>query len=154
MACGDQHGGDPRGQAFSQRNMMRRVRSARVRVAEAQGAEHDPVGDQWDDERRLGGEFLVDACRCAPLCADGVVEAEARAQHRFRCSDDTGNGARKIVAADRAGRHQRAHIRAELPGAMGGRDAAQRARGDDMHEVEVRETRECAAGSSVDHALW
>ena len=67
MGRGSERGGNPRRQAFGQRHVLRAVRSAGVRVAEAHRAQHFVVADDRDDERGGGRQLALQSGGGAPV---------------------------------------------------------------------------------------
>lgn len=152
MARGDEHGGQTRRQPFSEGHLVPGVRPARVRVAEAQGAQHHAVAHQWNHQRGGRRELAMQPCHRAPGRRI-VIVINGGAEHRLARADDAGDGAHQIVAADRPRGDERAHVAGEARGAVARRHASQRAGSRDVHQAEVAEAGQCFARRTVDNPL-
>ena len=131
--------------------MLRAVRPAGVRVAEAQRAQYLAVADDRDDQRRGRRQFLLKPGGGAAMRAV-VVAVDLAAERRLFRAHDKGDGARKIVATNAVGADEGAHVAGEQPRAVGGRDAAKRAGGGgaDVNKAEISEARERSPGRALE----
>lgn len=130
---------------------MRRVRSAGLRVAEAQRADDVAVAQDRDNE---GGGWcelpLQLRQRAAP--AGVFFRIDRGPQARLARPHDERDGAGEVIAPDRASGNQRAHLARNLAGAVRGRHTSKRAGGDDVHEIEIGKARQRFACGAIDHA--
>jgi len=151
MRGGHQHAGDARRETLSERHLTPRMRSARVRVAETQRPEDGTLVEERHDQRRRRGE--PPECQRAGRRTLRLVMMNIRSKRRPARPDDTGHGARQVVASDPRG-DDRAHVAGERGPAILGPDAPQRPlRCRHMNETVICQTGEGRAGSLVDNAL-
>jgi hypothetical protein len=152
MGCGCECGGNPHRQALGRRHVLWTVRSAGMRVAEAQCAQHLVAADDRDDERGRGRQFPVQSGGGA-AAGTVVVTVDPGAQRRLARSHDERDGAGEVVAPDAGAGDQRTHVAGELTDTMRGSDAAKCARGGNMDKTEVREPGEGLPSRALERAL-
>jgi len=151
MGRGSQRGGNPRRQAFRQRHVLRAVRSAGVRVAEAHRAQHLVVSDDRNHERRGRRQLSLQSGGGAPIAV--VIAVDFGALRRLARSHDERDRAGEVVAPDAMGGDQRAHVAGQVASSMRRRDAAKRAGGRDVDKAEVGEPWERVPSRAIDRAL-
>jgi hypothetical protein len=139
MRCGGQGRANPCRQALGQRHVLRAVRPAGVRVAEAQRPNHLVVAHDRNDERRRRGESALQHCRRAAARAL-IVAVNAAAQRGLARAHDGSGSAGEVVAPDRPRADHGAHLAGEFARAVPGGDAPERSWRGDVYEVEVGET--------------
>jgi hypothetical protein len=152
MGRGSERGGNPRRQALGQRHVLWTVRSAGVRVAEAQRSQHFVVADDRDDERGGGCQLALQLSGGAPGGAV-VVAVDPGAQRRLARSHDECDRAGEVVAPDAMGGDQRAHVAGQVASTMRRGDAAKRAGAGHVNKAEVGEPWERVPSRAIDRAL-
>ena len=152
MGRGIERGGNPRRQTFGQRHVLRTVRSAGVRVAEAQRSQYFVVVDDRDDERGTGCQLALQLGGSAAI-GTVVVAVDPGAQRRLARSHDERDGAGEVVAPDAMGGDQRAHVAGQVPSTVRRGDAAKRARRGHVNKAEIGQPWERLPSRAIDRAL-
>lgn len=130
--------------------MLRAVRAAGLRVAEAQRAEHHPVVQDRHDQRGLWRQLLLEARERA--AAGTVVVVNTRAQDRSSRSRDEGHRARQVVAANRVRGDEAPHVAGKPACAMRRAHTPKRALVRHVNEAEISETGKGFASFAIEHA--
>ena len=131
--------------------MLRTVRSAGVRVAEAHRAQYFVVADDRDDERGGGRQLALQLGGGTAIAV--VVAVDLGAQRRLARSHDERDRAGEVVAPDAMGGDQRAHVAGQVASPMRRGDAAKRAGGRDVDQAEVGEPWERVPSRAIERAL-
>ena len=137
----DAHGGG---------DVAARVCPARLRVAEAEYAEHESMDFDWHHQRRSRGQLAMQLGDPPVTPAGhGGIQLNAGSEQRLAGAHDMGDRAVAVVVCDAICTNQRADEALSIVGPVRAADAADRAA---RHEV--RQTEVCERGHHVTHVMF